>query len=197
MRKYKSMKVFLDGARLKDVYPYATKWEVRKYKCMKFIRELFKKLFIALMIGLGSVILFLYFYPNRVIVTKVTTDTLTPKVEEIKKEAIDKLKDCESSGYSEDDGIIIFDPHATNKKVEAPSLGQFQFKKATVIHYYKTLYNKVITGKEAVIIALDTDKAEKLATDIIFTTDKGYTNWINCSNKIGLKITVDMVNKLK
>lgn len=197
MKKPKAIKVFLWGDRMNDIYPFASKWEVRKYKFAKFMRNLFKKFFIVLGIGFGAVMLFIYFVPNRVIVTKVTTDTLAPKVAEIKKEALTNLKKCESSGSKESDGLITYDPHATNKTVEVFSLGSFQFKKATVIHYYKVLYNKVITGKEAVLIALDDERAESLASDIIFTTDKGYTNWLNCSNKLGLKATVDMINKLK
>lgn len=36
----KSIKVFFMDKRLKDIYPYATKWEVIKYKTYRFFRSL-------------------------------------------------------------------------------------------------------------------------------------------------------------
>lgn len=36
----KSIKVFYHGKRLKDIYPYATKWEVLKYRVCRFMRRL-------------------------------------------------------------------------------------------------------------------------------------------------------------
>ena len=66
----------------------------------------------------------------------------------------------------------------------------------TIIHYYKTLYSKDITKKEAVLIALDNEKAEQLASDIIFETEKGYRNWLNCSNKHGLAERVKFIKGL-
>ncbi len=39
MKKPKALKVFIDGVRMKDIYPFASKWEVRKYRAMKFLRK--------------------------------------------------------------------------------------------------------------------------------------------------------------
>lgn len=196
-KKYKPLKVFIDGVRMRDVYPFASKLEVAKYKIAKFMREVVRLTIFSLIISGIAIGVFMYYFPNRVIVSQITTDTLTPKIEEIQNKALADLKDCESGGVSESVGLITFDPHQTNKKVEEASLGSFQFKKATVIHYYKTLYQKDITGKEAVLIALDDQKAESLARDIIFTTEKGYSNWYNCSNKIKLQQTLLVLNTLK
>jgi hypothetical protein len=197
MRKFKTMKVFLDGVRLKDVYPYATKLEVAKYKIAKFMREVVRLTIFSLIISGIAIGVFMYYFPNRVIVSQITTDTLTPKIEEIQNKALADLKDCESGGVSESVGLITFDPHQTNKKVEEASLGSFQFKKATVIHYYKTLYQKDITGKEAVLIALDDNKAEQLTKDIIFTTDNGKDNWLLCAKKINLDFKLQTLKMLE
>ena len=117
-------------------------------------------------------------------------DKLETKVEQLKKEVIAKLKNCESNGFDEDDALIVFD---TNKKA---SVGEFQFQRNTVINYYKKLYGKTITAKEATHIALDTDKASELAMDIIFN-DKGLGNWGNCARKHDLYTEVKLINKLK
>ena len=191
MRKFKPMKVFLDGVRLRDVYPHATKLEVAKYRIAKFMRKLVFYTILSLTVSVIAIGLFLIYFPNRVVVSQITTDTLTPKIEEIQNKALADLKACESGGSTEKDGIIIFD---SNNKA---SIGSFQFQKATVIHYYKTLYQKDITGKESILIALDDEKAESLARDIIFTTEKGYSNWYNCSNKIKLQQTLLVLNTLK
>jgi len=107
-----------------------------------------------------------------------------------KADVVARLAACESAGHSEDDGIIIFD---TNNRA---SIGRLQFQKATVIHYMKRLYGQDITAKEAVLIALDTEKAKALATDIIFTTDNDATDWLNCSNKLGLGADIKAIKKL-
>ncbi len=36
----KSIKVFYNGKRLRDIYPYATKWQVFKWKAKKLIRKI-------------------------------------------------------------------------------------------------------------------------------------------------------------
>jgi len=132
------------------------------------------------------------FYGKPVYAVKeVMSDSLGKKTEEIKQEALADIKKCESAGLNESDGIIIFDSNAK------ASIGTYQFQKLTVIHYYKELYNEDITPKEAVLIALDDEKAGKLAYDVIFKTKNGLKNWINCSNKIELRKTLELIEKLE
>lgn len=125
---------------------------------------------------------------------KVLIDNLTPKINTLKDEVLDTLRNCESQGATEDTGLIVFD---SNK---VASIGLYQFQKATVQAYYKALYNKDITGKEAIEIALDSKQARALASDIIFSTtlkkDKGINNWYNCNKKHNLQAKVDFINKL-
>jgi len=126
----------------------------------------------------------------------VTVDTSSEmfqtKISQLKSDIADKLMACESAGLTEDTGIIVFD---TNNKA---SVGQFQFQKATVIHYYKLLYGKDITGKEAVMIALETKIAKQLAIDIMFKTpNKAGKDWVNCTNRYNLDAQIDLVKKLE
>jgi hypothetical protein len=123
---------------------------------------------------------------------EILVDNLGKKITEIKSEALDALSQCESRGHKEEDGIIIFDSN------NEPSIGRYQFQRDTVIHYYKVLYNQTINRKEAVLIALDDDKARKLAYDIIFSSDsKGWRNWFNCGNKIDIAATLKLIAKLE
>lgn len=189
----KSIKVFYNGKRLRDIYPHATRWEVIKWKAKRLIRKIFITstvlaiLYLSITVG-GSM------FPNTVYSVQekqIVVDSLGQKIEEIKQTALDELEKCESAGHSEDDGIIIFD---SNDKA---SIGQYQFQKATVAHYYQVLYGEKITGKQSVEIALDKTKARKLAYDIIFKTENGLKNWINCSNKIELRNTLEIIKTLE
>ena len=112
------------------------------------------------------------------------------RVEALKEDILTRLMECESAGYTEDDGIIIFDSNG------AISAGQFQFQKKTVVHFFKELYGEDLTSKEALLIALDTAKARNLARDIIFTVDGGVYNWENCAKKIGIIPEITVLKKL-
>jgi hypothetical protein len=58
-----------------------------------------------------------------------------------------------------------------------------QVPKATVQYYEKALYGKVVSAKEAVLIALDAERAKALATDTIFNMKNGENDWLNCASK--------------
>lgn len=135
-------------------------------------------------------------YERELVEKQILLDNLTDKINELKGELINDLKMCESGGASEDTALITFDPHPTNKKVQIASLGNFQFKVSTIQHYYKKFYNKDLTNKEAVLIALDDKKASELASDIIFI-DGAVSNWYNCNKKMGLQGQLDIINKIK
>lgn len=190
----KPIKVLVNGKRMKDIYPYATKWQVFKFKVRKFVRSCVVALFLIAVIAVCAVIIRNSF-PKTVYLSKnvdISNEVYNRKIEDLKDTVVAKLASCESAGYSESDGIIIFDSNAK------ASIGQLQFQKTTVIHYYKTLYGKTITAKEAVLIALDTEKASQLAKDVIFTTkNKVSGDWYNCSKKFNLDAQVDLIKQLQ
>lgn len=128
---------------------------------------------------------------------EVILDNLIAKINELKGNLVKDIKTCESGGYKESDGLITFDPHKTNKSVAPASIGSYQWKVASVKYYYNLLYGKTITGKEAILIALDDEKAGELTSDVIFKTDNGLSNWINCSNKVGGKARLEVIKQLE
>lgn len=185
------MKIFYNGKRLKDIYPHATRWQMFKFKVRKFfirtgqIAGFIFALYVAAQIGSNV-------FPSTVYATRdVPVNVFPQKMDELKNDVVTRLMACESGGYSEEDGIIIFD---SNKQA---SIGQAQFQKKTVIHFYQKLYNKDISAKEAVVIALDEDKARQLAKDVIFKVDGGVDNWYNCAKKLGLHGEIAVIKKLE
>lgn len=195
MKAPKMLKVIYNGKPLKNIYAHATRWEVFKYKFAILMRKLVIASFIlgaiygAYNAGLAST------DPVIVEATKevdVSDTRFSVRIQNLKEGVANQLMKCESAGYSENDGIVIFDSNAK------PSIGQFQFQKNTVIHFYKTLYGKTITQKEAVLIALDTDKAKALAIDVMFkTTNKAGKDWVNCTKKYDLDKQIDLIKKME
>jgi hypothetical protein len=119
-------------------------------------------------------------------------ETFDSKIQSIKNKVVEEIKGCEGAGYTEKDGVIIFD---SNNKA---SIGLLQFQKNTVIYYYKVLYGKDITGKEAILIALDDTKATELARDIMFKTgNKAGKDWVTCSRKNDSDSKIDIIKQLE
>ena len=152
------------------------------------------------LVAIGIVCWFGGSYFNKQIVYKqvekeVILDNLTEKVNELKGVLVSDLRQCESGGLKESDGLVTFDPHPTKKQVQIPSFGLYQFKKSTVQFYYKKFYNKEITGLEAINIALSEEKSSELASEIIFR-DGALNNWFNCSKKLGLQNKLNTINEL-
>lgn len=185
------MKIYVNGKRSNKLErDYEGKFTSFKRRVKNFFR--------MVMIGAGIltasfILIVLGGYVNPAIKYQTTIaekDNLTPKVNDIKDKIISDIQSCESVGHKESDGIIIFD---SNKEA---SIGTLQFQRKTVQHYYKTLYGQDITPKEAILIALDDDKAEALAKDIIFKDSKGWKNWFNCGTKTNTETKLKVINEL-
>jgi cell division protein FtsL len=172
-----------------------------KNKVKSFFKKvLFWVVVVLILMGVGAYARWAYPVTEiNIRETKVEIDNLGPKIEELKNEVLDLLVGCESknSGYTDNDGLITFDPSESgNKKVEIPSIGLYQFKKATVIAYVARLDNKKISGKEAVLLAIDETSARELASRIIFETQGGIYNWLNCSKTNDIVKKVEFIKKL-
>jgi hypothetical protein len=195
-KKYKKLKVYWNGELMSHIYPHATKFQVFKYRAGRFIARIVKLTLLTsagLAIIMGAFVIGKTLYPKTIYAEKavvVEVDNLSGRVEQLKNETLAQLKVCETGSKTEAHGVITFD---SNKKA---SIGLYQFQVATVQHYYKTLYSKEISAKEAIEIALDEELSGKLARDIIFKTTNGIDNWLNCRNKGSLADNVKWINKI-
>lgn len=108
-----------------------------------------------------------------------------------KNDLLMELKACESSSAHESDAIMILD---SNNEM---SIGEFMFQRDTVVHYYKVLYDKEITRRDAVIISITHEDSRKLAEDILFKTKNGWENWYNCGKKLKLEKRIAEIKNMQ
>lgn len=200
----KPVRVYRNGKRQKNIYLAGT----LKARFIKEVRFWLRVIIIATAIyGIASA----YNWVNAPLsakadsyaekTTQAQIDTLKAKIESLKWEVVDTINTCEKHIYDEDDGLITFDPLVSNPaktaKKNVPSIGTLQWKQSTIQGYMKSIHGKDITMKEAALIALDDKQARQLAYDVIFTTDKGYRNWLNCSTKHNIADKVELIKQLE
>ena len=188
----KTLKVFHNGQRLKDVYVGASRYQVFKYRLARFIR---KTVLVLVLLSIYSGVFYALVKSGQgvsytAIVQAKEVDTLKDKIEVLKNEVLDTITKCENPTQK---ASVITD---SNNK---PSVGNYMYQLPTVKGYMKLLYGETVTDKEAILIALDDVKARQLTKDIIFTAkkgDKGVLNWFNCAKKHDLEAKVAFINKL-
>lgn len=79
------------------------------------------------------------------------------------------------------------------------SYGIYQWKTATLNEAYERYYNETLTNREAVMMALDNDKARELARLKIFDDEikGGIYAWYNSNNALNLERIVYKVRELR
>lgn len=184
----RKIKIINNGKNINQTY----KREQRRLKIKRIKNRIFK---IGILAGIIIILAQIISYANprieTVIETKtITIDNLQDKIIELQNEVVGTIMKCESKGHNEEDGLIVFD---SNKKA---SIGQFQFQVGTIQYYSKKLYNKELTQKEAILLALNTKEAEKLTFDIVFKGGNKADDWYNCSKKHNLDEKLQIINKL-
>lgn len=190
---------FWRGPLLRDVYPHARWYHWALWNVTKFLRK-------TCVVASGVALLLIAgyagreFWPNTVYAVKnneIVNDSLSKKIEQLKWDVVDRLQACESAGHTEEYGLVTFDPDSTGKSANIPSYGPLQFKKQTVIEYSKSLNGKDLSGKQAIELALDADRARDLAYHIIFDVQGGIWNWKNCADKLKLGDDIGVIRKLE
>lgn len=194
----KKVRVYYNGKRQKDMYQTQSKVLLFALHSVSVIKKL---VFVSLVFLVGGYILAISFKDTMTYKASAEEVPLfKDNTEHLKDEVVETIKQCESKGHDEEDGIITFDPLVSNpsktKKQDIPSIGTFQYKASTIVYYYKLLYKKDITTKDAIIIALSDEKAQELTKDIIFKTknNNGLKEWLNCANKHKLRAQVEIIN---
>jgi len=113
-------------------------------------------------------------------------DASPPTIEALKDSVVDRLAKCETHGRPDAGSVVVID---TNNEA---SIGKLQFQAKTVVHYTKLIEGRSIDRKQAVQIALHSERAASLAKRIIFEKD-GLSNWYVCSKKLGLMPEVKFI----
>jgi len=114
--------------------------------------------------------------------------SLEETIVNLKEEVVARIIREESgSGHKEGELLYAHDPQKAKRgtcariggkrDINCDSWGILMFKLPTIIFYYKTLYGQEISEKEALLIAIDDEKAKELASDIIFEVEGGVWNW--------------------
>jgi len=128
----------------------------------------------------------------------ISDEKFEKKIKELQDEILDDLQGCESPGYTEEDGLVVWDDNSTGTlpKKDKLSYGMFQFKISTVQHYMKNLRGEDVNNYEAIQIALSENDSRELTRDVLF--EKGYAgDWANCDKRLGLSARINIINKLK
>ena len=178
-----------------------------KQKSIKFLKNLLFA-FIATAIGI-----FIYgryqeptYVDREVIVEKNVGIALEEKIEQLKQDLLDDLRLEEIRGYENRSLIIVFDPLKKDLascrkiggvKLHCYSTGEFNFKIATVQHYYSKFYGEKLNDKEAMLIAMDSELSRELAYEIIFNEIGGYRNWLNSGKKINAHDRITFIRSLE
>ena len=208
MKTPKMLKVMYNGEYLCNVYPHATWFELAKYRIARGIRIACIQFIIAIaVVGVytGGQISATSIYVKA----EDKSDYMyQEKIDTLKNAVVTQLLDCERSVYGDDDGLVTYDPtdtqylnNQTKKTIVDKgemSYGVLQFKKSTVQYYTKLQTGKVITGKEALMIALDKESASKLAKYVMFETrNKASVDWKSCAIKYNLDSRIDIIKNLE
>lgn len=185
------------GKRLKDVYAHATRWQRVKYFVVWVIARhtLRYTVLASLLLSLiGAGFLYGKFGQTEVVFADSikVVDSFPKKVEKLKDDVVNKIAQCESRNAPQDIAIVKYDNNSrgtlTGKNVA--SIGVMQWKVGTVQHFWKELYGEDISNYEATLIALDNDKAKKLAKEAIFGVKGAVFHWTCANDEIVAEVTL-------
>lgn len=125
------------------------------------------------------------------VIQMVDLGRLERKIAELKTEVVETIAKCESGGRNEEDGIVVLDSNNVG------SYGVMQWQRKSVMHYYEKRYDQKISGRDAILLALNAEKAKDLAEWVIFETPNGWRNWIICSQKNDIASKVGFIKILE
>lgn len=139
----------------------------------------------------------LQFEEGRTLVAHAEVATTT-EMTAIQGKTIDQLKDEVIAKLSHDENS---DPDKVpfkwddNKKgtlpaKDKPSYGCMQYKNSTVQRHYKAIHGESISNLEAVLLALDCDKAKALAREAIFGAPNAIEEWTMATPPVVMRVKI-------
>lgn len=126
-----------------------------------------------------------------------TIDSLPAKIESLKDQVVEEIAQKESDNAQTSDGLVVIDDNKAKSlpKKDKLSYGCMQMKISTVQFFSKKLYNQDISNHDAIILALDCEKAKALSKDIVFKVQGGLFNWSVADKE--MKVRVELIKKLE
>ncbi|MHA1401643.1 MAG: hypothetical protein ACTSQE_14935 [Candidatus Heimdallarchaeaceae archaeon] len=140
------------------------------------------------------------------IVEKNIGIALETKIRYLKDSLLDELRHEEIKGYENYSLVIVFDPLAKDLdkcrqvggvRLYCYSIGDYNFKVATVQNYYSKFYDENLNDKQAMEIAMDDDLSRELAEKVIFDETGGIYNWRNSAKKINAFQRIEFIRELE
>lgn len=130
----KTIRVFASGVRLRDVYPYATRFQVVKWHIARFVRKLV--IAVVLLAVLASLLYGAYEAGRQFNPVTVSAKEFVQVPVSLPSPVMDKIAKCESSNMHTRDGQVLVKSN-TNGSVD---IGLFQInsvwdKQATKLGY--------------------------------------------------------------
>jgi len=167
----------------------------------------------SMLVAIGTVVTIygtLYYKEQPVEYVKIENVKVDSKIIKMMKQDVVKMVRYSEVDRELEQGELFYtnDPHSSISKkcnkvggkrgIACDSWGAFQFKIPTVQFYYKKLYGTELTEMEAMLIALDEDKATALAEDMIFKIEGAVWEWSGAQkNKAYLAIQIPLIRKME
>lgn len=211
MNKFKGARITFIGEPMSMYYPYATAWEVRKYKFFMWIRRTVIKgmvlagvagiIFTTYKIGqnnpdisLGKELVAVVAPPVHAGITKEAQ--AYKSIEQIKKEMVDAICNKERAGIIQKVGTLFmtFDPSKEdyqsciriggNMSQKCMSYGECQIKVPMLQQYYPKLYGKSISEVDALALTQDPVKARQFTQDCTVKIEGCALRWTTVRNNL-------------
>lgn len=195
-------KIYYNGKRLRN--------KKGQFKKNRFLLKSFL-IFLAIVV---SVYATLYYKAQPVEYTKANTTEKQEKIDSkiikiMKRDVVEMIRYAEVNRELEYGELFYTnDPHSSisekckkkggKRDISCDSWGSMQWKLPTIQYYYKKLYSVELTEKEALLIALDEEKAMNLAEDCIFKIEGCVWEWSGAKkNKAYLVKQIPFIRELE
>ncbi len=172
----------------------------RRDKIGRFARKARNRAAWVIVVSMVAIVAYSYGvadHGNVVMAQNIIVSTTTP-MSELKGKSVEQLKDEVIAKLSNDENG---DPNKVpvkmddNNKGTLPakdkfSYGCMQYKNSTVQRHYKAIYGKDLTNLEAVLLALDCDKAKALAREAIFGKPNAVEEWTMATPPVVMRVKI-------
>lgn len=111
-------------------------------------------------------------------------------VEDLKAEVIHDLASKENGDGTELPVYLDDNSKGSLPRKDKVSVGCMAFKISTVQRHFKAIHGKELNNLEAVLLALDCDKAKELAKEAIFGELNAIGEWMGATEKMKIKVSL-------